>query len=315
MRSESSADRLCAVSVDLDEIPCYTAIHGLPAPPERVATAIYRRALPRLVELFDTLSLPVTFFVIGRDLEQAHARAAVAELARRGHELGNHSFDHFYDLTRRERAVMREQVTRCSEAISEAAGAAPVGFRAPGYTINDTLFDVLGELGVRYDSSVFPCPGYYAAKLAAISGYRLLGRRSHSVVDHPRVLTAPADPYRVGTPYSRPGSRLLELPIGVTRASSGRLPFIGTNVVMAGERVARWWSDRIAGRSLVNLELHGIDGADAQEDGLTDLARHQPDLRVTARAKLSALRAALERLREHGYQFVTLARAAEAFSR
>jgi peptidoglycan/xylan/chitin deacetylase (PgdA/CDA1 family) len=306
---------LCAVSVDLDEIPCYTAIHGLPAPPERVATAIYRRALPRLVELFDRMSLPVTFFGIGRDLEQQHAREAAAELARRGHELGNHSYDHFYDLTRRERSAMREQVARCSDAIASAAGAAPVGFRAPGYTINDTLFDVLSELGLRYDSSVFPCPGYYMAKATAISGYRLLGRRSHSVVDHPRVLAAPAEPYRVGTPYSRRGAGMLELPIGVTRERSGRLPFIGTNVVMAGERMARWFSDRIAGRGLVNLELHGIDGADADEDGLRDLARHQPDLRVTARAKLSALRAALERLREHGYRFVTLAEAAQAFSR
>ena len=95
--------------------------------------------------------------------------------------------------------------------------------------------------------------------------------------------------------------------------SSGRLPFIGTNVVMAGERGARWFSDRIVGRRLVNLELHGIDGADAEQDGLTNSARHQPDLRVSARAKLSALRAALERLREHGYRFVTLAQAAQIF--
>ena len=72
-------------------------------------------------------------------------------------------------------------MARCSDAIAEAAGAAPLGFRAPGYTINDALFEVLAELGMRYDSSVFPCPAYYAAKVAAISGYRLLGRRSHSI--------------------------------------------------------------------------------------------------------------------------------------
>ncbi|HJL19111.1 MAG TPA: polysaccharide deacetylase family protein [Sandaracinaceae bacterium LLY-WYZ-13_1] len=306
--------RLAAVSVDLDEIGCYTAIHGLEPPDPAAGHAIYRRALPRLRRLFDEEGLPATFFAIGRDLEGDGADGnaeALRDLRADGHEIANHSRAHLYDLTRRPRAVIEDEVAGAIERIEAACGERPVGFRAPGYTITDAVFDVLADLGVRYDSSVFPCPAYYAAKTAAIGAIRARGRRSHSVVDDPRVLGAPADPYRVGRPYWRRGGGLLELPIGVTRGP--RLPFIGTSVVLSGEMGARWLTRATIGRPLVNLELHGIDLADADEDGLGFLAPHQPDLRRSARAKAAALRAAVRELRGAGYRFVTLREAAEAF--
>lgn len=303
-------ERLAAVSVDLDEIPCYSAIHGLEAPTDDAAHAIYRRAVPRLARLFDDEGIDATFFAIGRDLDDGRAAATLRELAGAGHELANHSLDHLYDLTRRDRETVRRQVAGGLDAIERATGVRPVGFRAPGYTITDEVFEVLADEGVRYDSSVFPCPAYWSAKALAIGAIRLRGRRSHSIVDDPRVLLSPADPYRVGRPYWRRGDGLVELPIGVTRDLSGRLPYIGTSVVLAGERGVRTLTRLVAGRPLVNLELHGIDLADAREDGLEWLAPHQPDLRRTAAGKEAALRAAIGTLRAAGYRFVTLREAA-----
>ena len=302
--------RLAAVSVDLDEIDCYAAIHGLAPPGHDARRAIYRRALPRLRRLFDDLELRATFFAIGRDIDDENAprlRALVDE----GHEVANHTQSHLYDLTRREPATIRDEIGRGADVIERATGVRPVGFRAPGYTITDPVFDVLDELGVAYDSSVFPCPGYYAAKLAAIQAIRLRGRRSHSVIDDPRVLRAPADPYRAGRPYWRRGTGVVELPIGVSRGP--RFPYIGTSVVLSGERGARALTRSIVGRPLVNLELHGIDLADAEADGLEFLAPHQVDLRRSAEKKEAALRAALSALTEAGYRFVTLREAAGNF--
>jgi hypothetical protein len=275
---------------------------------------VYRRALPRLLELFEELAIPVTLFAIGRDLSDDIAAEIVRRAAASGHEIGNHSLDHFYDLSRRDTAEIRAQIAEGSHAIERVTGRAPVGFRAPGYTINDRMFEVLQELGVLYDSSVLPCPAYYAAKVLAIMQYQLRGRPTHSVIDTPRVLLSPAEPYRVGRPFSTRGSGLLELPIGVTRDHFGRLPFIGTSLVLAGQRGAGLLTEAIAGRSLVNLELHGIDAADASEDGLAALAGTQPDLRLSAASKLATLRSVLERLRQLGYRFVTLADAARAFA-
>ncbi|MFW5921006.1 MAG: polysaccharide deacetylase family protein [Polyangiales bacterium] len=306
--------RLAAISVDQDEIPCYTAIHGLEPPTEDAAHAIYRHAVPRFLELLEDERVPATFFVIGRDAGCDDNAAVLHRLRAAGHELANHSQSHLYDLTRQSRETIAREVVEASDAIEAASGASPVGFRAPGYTITDEVLEVLSDLGYRWDSSVFPCPAYYGAKAAAIGAIRLRGRRSHSIVDDPRVLSAPADPYRIGRPYWRRGRGLLEMPIGVTRDASGRLPYIGTSVVLWGERGARTLSRLVRGRPLVNLELHGIDFADAELDGLGFLQPHQPDLRRRAADKIAALRTAIGMLREAGYELVTLSEAAEAFS-
>jgi peptidoglycan-N-acetylglucosamine deacetylase len=298
------------VSVDLDEIPYYASIHGIDTPPA-ARHAIYERAVPRFVELFAEEGIAATFFVIGRDATVGSNASVLRALRDAGHELGNHSLDHLYDLTRRDEAVVREQIAGAEAAIERAAGVRPLGFRAPGYTMTDAVFRVLEERGYAYDSSVFPCPPYYAAKAAAMAAIRLRGRRSESVLDDPRVLAAPADPYRVGRPYWRRGTGLLELPVGVTRDATGRLPFIGTALALAGDRGAGWLTRRVVGRPLVSLELHGIDLADAEQDGLGFLRAHQPDLRRSYADKRLALLRALRTLKDAGYQFLTLAQVAE----
>lgn len=306
--------KLCAVSVDLDEVPCYHAIHGLPRPTDDSAQAVYTRAVPRLGELFTSLGIPATFFVIGRDLEASGVRSAVLDLSRAGHELGNHSHGHRYDLVRLSADVMREEVRAASDALSGVLGQRPVGFRAPGYTITDALFDVLVEEGFAYDSSVFPCPAYYGAKTGAIGLIAARGRSSRSIVDLPTVLLSPADPYFPARPYWRRaalGTSIVELPIGVTRGA--RLPFIGTTLSLLGPALSRLLARQMVGRPLVNLELHGLDLLDVA-DGLSALAPHQHDLRVPVPRKAAALRAVVETLRDAGYQFVTLRDAAAAFA-
>lgn len=295
--------RLATLSVDLDEVPCYAAIHGLDAPSDDAARAIYRHAVPRWERLMAELRIDGSFFAIGRDVDDENA-ARLKAMADAGHEIGNHSQNHLYDLTRRDEATMDAEVGLAQAVIGDAVGERPVGFRAPGYTINDRLFRVLARHGLAYDSSVFPCPAYLGAKATAIGAIRLAGRRSRSVVDDPRVLTSPADPYRIGTPYYRRGDGLVELPIGVTRGA--RLPYIGTTVVLGGRVGARWLSRMIVGRPHVNLEMHGIDLSDAQDDGLVWLAPHQPDLRRRAAEKADAIRAAVSVLVDAGYRFVTL---------
>jgi peptidoglycan/xylan/chitin deacetylase (PgdA/CDA1 family) len=306
--------KLCALSVDLDEIPCYHAIHGLPMPEGPSAHAVYARAVPRLQEVFADLLVPCTFFVIGRDLDDEVARARCAGLAAAGHELANHTQNHRYDLTRLDVDTVRREVRDARDAIARVQGFAPSGFRAPGYTITDSVFDVLAEEEVFYDSSVFPCPAYWAAKATKIGLIRTQGRESRSIVDRPTVLLAPADPYVAGRPYWRPAAHngaVIELPIGVTRGA--RLPYIGTSIMAAGPSRVRLLTAQIAGRPLVNLELHGIDVLD-ETDGLEALRPHQLDVRIPAARKLQTLRAVIEDLAMRGYSFVTLRDAARAFA-
>ena len=298
--------RLCAVSVDLDEIPFYFQIHGLSEPSFAERSLVYERALDRLTTFAADAQIPLTLFAIGADLT-ADAAARLKSARDAGHEIANHSLDHRYDLTRLDRKEILAQIDRGASEIARAVGERPVGFRAPGYTITDTVFDALAELGMVYDSSVFPCPVYWSAKAAAMGAIRLRGRASKSILDTPKVLLAPTTPYRVGRPYWTRGHGVLELPIQVTRGL--RLPFIGTALTLAGLRGAQLLTHMCVGEPLVNLELHAIDVLDAS-DGLDALVPHQPDVRVTKERKRETLHAVVDLLRNKGYSFVTLREAA-----
>jgi hypothetical protein len=301
--------RIASVSVDLDEIPNYFEIHGLGQPRGLAASLVYDVALARLQALASAGGFPLTLFTIGSDVARAEAARGLRDAAGHGHEIANHSLDHRYDLVRLGRDEITRQIEEGARVIEAATGQKPIGFRAPGYTISDEVFDVLTELGVAYDSSVFPCPAYFAAKTAAIGAIALRGRKSRSIIDTPKVLLSPTRPYRIGKPYWKRGEGLLEIPVQVTRGL--RLPFIGTSVTLAGPSRARLLAKMCVGEPLVNLELHGIDVLDA-EDGLEALRPHQPDVRVGHRRKLDAILSAVETLRAAGYTFVTMHEAARA---
>ena len=308
-----SPRKLCALSVDLDEIPNYYAIHGRGGDADLPGKhAVYDIALPRLVSFAAALDVPMTFFCVGDDLAREAAATELQRAVDAGHGVGNHTLSHDYGLTRRDRPEIALEIEEGANAIERACGVRPKGFRAPGYTITDQVFTILRGLGFKYDSSVFPCPSYMLAKDAAIGLYSTLGRPSRSVIDTPSVLLAPTGPYRVGEPYWKRGDGLLELPIQVTRGL--RLPFIGTTIMLAGPLGARALTEMVVGEPLVNLELHGIDLLDDRDDGLAPLAVHQRDVRVSVERKERSLAAVVERLRRAGYSFVTMDEAAEAFA-
>lgn len=300
---------LCAVSVDLDEIGHYHAIHGLPPPSRGDGPGpVYALALDRLAAWARSLDLPLTLFAVGADLAVDGNAARLRALAAAGHEIGNHSLDHRYDLVRLPPDEQRRQVAVAREVLAAATGARVEGFRAPGYTVSDALLTVVRESGHRYDSSVFPCAPYLAAKTAVRGWQRLRGRTSASVAADPRMLLCPEDPYKLGQPFWRPGEGpLVEVPILVTRHT--RLPVIGTSLTMLPGLAARALIASCLGRPVLNLELHGIDVLGVG-DGLDALAGHQPDVGVTPGLKLDRLTAVIEQVREVGYRFVTLGEAA-----
>ena len=51
-------------------------------------------AVPRFLELFRSLGLRVTVFVVGQDAALEKNHAAIRAIAAAGHELANHSFRH-----------------------------------------------------------------------------------------------------------------------------------------------------------------------------------------------------------------------------
>jgi peptidoglycan/xylan/chitin deacetylase (PgdA/CDA1 family) len=83
---------------------------------------------PELLDMLAGFGAQATFFLCGENVRRLPQVAR--ETARRGHEIGNHSYTHScYCL--RSPGFIREQLARAQQAITEATGIAPVFFRAP----------------------------------------------------------------------------------------------------------------------------------------------------------------------------------------
>jgi len=312
--------RTCAISIDLDGIACYYRIHGLGAPPIELEHVVLERALPRAARLFAARGIHVTWFVVGRDADGELAlpdRAArvvnatrLGALAAHGDELGNHSYSHPYELARLAPAEAFAELDGCDRVLRAITGKPTRGFRAPGYDLSPAMLDCLARRGYRYDSSLFPAPGYYAAKAAVMAVLALAGRPSGAVMTNPRALGAPADPYRpaMARPWRRGQAPVVELPVAVTPWT--RIPAIGTSLIVAPAVLRRRIVQAMARRAFWNFELHGIDFADAEKDGIPgELVARQPDLRVPIAEKLARLEQLLDELAA-GWAFATLAQVA-----
>jgi hypothetical protein len=274
------SERSTILSVDLDDVGCYHAIHGLPPPGPEVAGAVLERCLPRFLELLDQLQARATFFVVGRDLQrdlQAGGRGAaiLKQALAAGHELGNHSFAHAYDMVKWAPAAIYDDVRRC-DVLLRGLGARPTGFRAPGYTHDATLLQQVGALGYRYDSSLLPSPSYYLGKLAAIGWTAVRGRTSRSLVEGWRSFVGPQ------RPHFMPGCGMWEVPVSVSPVLrcrwSGRSCWGRAGALLLREARERRY---------LHLELHGLDLADAEADGYDPaLRRLQPELRTPLASRL-----------------------------
>jgi len=279
--------RGAAINVDIDSLRLYYRIHGLPE--DRATDAVWERGVVRFAELFAELGVHATFFVVAEDLERAPAARRIAEeLVRAGHELGSHTVTHPYDLVRRHDRAVRDELERSRAIISDVRGRPCTGFRAPGYTMTPRVLALVREAGYRYDSSIFPCPPYYLAKLAVMASMLVRGRRSQSIVGPPSVM------WDERLPHAREG--LVELPITVLPGL--RFPIIGTSLLVLGQRGYGLARRLLLGMPFVNLELHGIDLCDLAADHIDPALAKQPDLRVPLATKRALFARVFQDLRD-----------------
>ncbi len=183
----------------------------------------------RLLAILADHSVQATFFVLGWVADRFPG--LVKEIHVAGHEIACHSYWHrlLYDQT----PVQFRDDTRQAKAILEDITGAPVrGYRAPSYSIvRRTLwaFDVLGEAGFTYDSSVYP-----------------ILRDRYGIPDAPRF------PYRVRAN----GGSLTEIPLATVRLLGANLPVAGGGYLrLFPERFTHWairWVNRREGMPVVS---------------------------------------------------------------
>ncbi len=133
----------------------------------------------RCLDLLDRHQVRATFFVLGWTAER-HPDL-IAEIARRGHEIGCHSHRH-PEVFKLSPTEFRADCRQALNALAAAGIDEVAGYRAPSFSITPPVHDylhILAELGFRYDCSIFPVRHpRYGQPGSPRAAYRLPGKSS-----------------------------------------------------------------------------------------------------------------------------------------
>ncbi|EHQ91985.1 XrtA system polysaccharide deacetylase [Desulfosporosinus youngiae] len=110
----------------------------------------------RLLTLFNEHKAKATFFVLGYVAEK-HPRL-IRDILAAGHEIASHGYAHqlLYQQTPEE---FKEDVRQAKKRVEDIVGTSVKGYRAPSWSITPRslwAWEILQELGFKYDASVFP---------------------------------------------------------------------------------------------------------------------------------------------------------------
>jgi len=109
-----------------------------------------------LIDSLGERGILASFYVVGR-IARSHP-GLIRRIAEAGHEVGTHSLDHLR-VHRMNPESFREDIRESIDLLQQAGGVPVYGFRAPTFSVvRETAWaiDVLADLGLKYDSSVFP---------------------------------------------------------------------------------------------------------------------------------------------------------------
>jgi polysaccharide deacetylase family protein (PEP-CTERM system associated) len=167
---------------------------------ERFTASRLNVGMDRLLGLLDGAGTKATFFWVA-ELAKNH-KSLIAALVAAGHEIACHGLKHdkmVYDQTP---SQFRSETAAALGILRALSGCEVLGYRAPCFSITARTpwaADILSELGIAYDSSVFP-----------IYNWRYGNAK------------APVNPHLVGT-----RRQLWEFPIGSRRVVGLNIPVSG----------------------------------------------------------------------------------------
>lgn len=246
------------LSIDVEEWFC---AHNLSPPIFRAdwqrCESRVEESTQRILDLLDRHQARATFFLLGWVMERAPDLAP--EIARRGHEVASHGYDH-HKLTDMTPESFAADLDRTLEIHARQLSAPVLGYRAPSFTLTASSLwavTVLESRGFQYSSSVFPVRGHPVYGMTGV----------------------PLTPWRIG-------ETLIEIPLTVARIARQHIPCAGGAYFrLLPYRITRSLLRRVRreGR-LINMYIHPweIDpGQPRQSVSATRRLRHYTNLRRT----------------------------------
>ncbi len=159
---------------------------------------VYKNTIELLLILNDYNS-KATFFILGEVAEKFPS--LLKEVIKSGNEIGCHSYYHL-ELNKIPLNELKENLKKAKDLIEQIIGRKIIGFRAPNFSLmkcKPDVFDLLLDLGFKYDSSLFPYKKYNSFKM-------------------------PLEPFFYKTPQGR---KILEVPLSVFSFFGLKIPCLG----------------------------------------------------------------------------------------
>jgi hypothetical protein len=280
---------IASLSLDLDNKWAYLRTHGVAGWSEM--PSYLNVVVPRVLTWADEHDVCMTCFVVGRDAERDESHGPLCALAEAGHEIGNHSLNHYPWMHTLSRSQIKAEIATAEAEIERATGRRPVGFRGPGYSLSEGMLELLAERGYWYDATTLPTPvgplaRWYFRRTASIDAAQEAERRE--------LFGAFGDCFRPIKPYvwTTAAGPLVEIP--VTTFPFLRMPIHMTYVwhlYQFSPRLARFYvhlavrACRLLGVG-PSVLLHPLDflGADDEPE-----MRFFPGMNLSRRQKLDLL--------------------------
>lgn len=150
----STTKPTATLSLDLDNKWAYLRTHG-----HRSWTtypSYLPLVVPRILDVLDVHDLRITAFVVGQDAARSENRDAIDSLVSAGHEIGNHTQNHYPWLQSMPLEQIECEIADAEEALERITGELPRGFRGPGFSSSPAILELLARRGYLYDASSFP---------------------------------------------------------------------------------------------------------------------------------------------------------------
>jgi len=259
-----------SISIDVDTLSSIYKGFGCTRPGGYTFVELHT-GLETMDRFFEPYGIRATLFMVGNDFNYAKNHAAIYGIYNAGHEIANHSMTHPQGFRWLSAEEKEKEISDMETVCIQVTGYKPIGFRSPGWNIDDTAIPVLQKLGYLYDSSVFPTilmPVMKFAHWASMSGQKPQDRTTMGMTKY---MAAPLVPYRTDArSLSRKGQDgLIEIPVTVTPCL--RIPFFATLLLFTGNGIFRHFYQSIRRKSMpIHFQMHLSDFVDYSLPELAD---------------------------------------------
>tara|TARA_B110000240_G_C13440956_1_gene428074 strand:+ start:258 stop:1202 length:945 start_codon:yes stop_codon:yes gene_type:complete len=180
-------NKLFAINLNFDSLG---EAYGWPK--DFVEDAAFTRGVDRILNLSQKFDIPITFFLVGKDLENKKNYEIMRRISNNNNvEIANHSYNHLFNFGSRNDQIIYDEIYKSHELIFKCTGKEAKGFISPTWSVSKNVIKNLIKLNYNYDTSFFQSIYLYPAVLKIVlshlakkkfrKAYQILDRRDYLI--------------------------------------------------------------------------------------------------------------------------------------